>query len=101
MTKVSRMTFLEQVAKRSGLSEEDVLKFYDAMMAEMKEMMRQGKRVTLTGFGSFFMAKHKGHPVQFNKDEVHDYVVFKFSSSNVLNKKFREDYKNGLLKVAE
>lgn len=101
MTKVSRMTFLEQVAKRSGLSEEDVLKFYDAMIAEMKEMMCQGKRVTLTGFGSFFMAKHKGHPVQFNKDGVDDYVVFKFSSSNVLNKKFREDYKNGLLKVAE
>lgn len=101
MGKVSRTEFIKNVSTRSGFSEEDTIKFYDAFIKEIEETMRQGKSLTLTGFGNFFIAKHKGHPVQFSKEEVKDYVVFKFSCSNVLNKKFRDEYEKGLLKVKD
>lgn len=103
MTKINRTDFLRNVSKRSGMTYAETNHLYDAMIEEIKETMRQGKRLTLTGFGNFYISKHKGHPFQFDKNngKVEDYVVFKFSSSNALSKEFREDYKAGLLKVVE
>ena len=59
----------------------------DAIISDVKE----GKRVSLTGFGSFYSQIHRGHPVQFGTktERVPDYPVFKFAVSNVLNKDFR------------
>ena len=59
----------------------------DAIVSDVKA----GKRVSLTGFGSFYSQVHRGHPVQFGTktERVPDYPVFKFAVSNVLNKEFR------------
>lgn len=101
--KINKKVFLQAVAKDNGFEYDEVLDVYDAIVEGIKSVVRQGQRLTLTGFGTFYLAKHKGHPVQFEgKDgggEVNDYVVFKFSSSDVLNKQFREEYRNGDIKV--
>lgn len=63
----------------------------DTMLDTIVNDVKEGKRVSLTGFGSFYSQIHKGHPVQFGTktERVPDYPVFKFAVSNVLNKDFR------------
>lgn len=73
---------------RNGYSVEDVC---SAIFEEIKAIVLDGDRLSITGFGSFYSQTHKGHPVQFGRktDKVHDYRVFKFSASNVLNRALR------------
>lgn len=78
-----------------GLSERArinlVHRVVDTMLDTIISDVKDGKRVSLTGFGSFYSQIHRGHPVQFGvkTDRVPDYRVFKFAVSNVLNKDFR------------
>jgi DNA-binding protein HU-beta len=101
--KVNREEFLRRVEARltasgsvnkmsNGTPMFTVEDVYHAMLAELIELIQSGQRVSLTGFGSFYTQMHKGHPVQFGgkKDVVPAYRVFKFSASNVLNKRLRE-----------
>ena len=103
VTKVNKEEFLARVTTRlqeasssgadSGAKQKDfsVPEVCDAMLAEIEHIVGSGGRLSLTGFGSFYAQMHKGHPVQFGGTvkKVHDYPVFKFSASNVLNKKLR------------
>lgn len=102
--KINRDEFLDCVMRRlmdgssdNAISDTDAFAFslfdvYEAMTAELLDLVSKGYRVSLTGFGSFYAPMHKGHPVQFGskRDTVKDYRVFKFSASNVLNKHLRE-----------
>lgn len=92
MAKVSKGAFLEKVAERSGVPDDVVSAVYHTMISEIEDIMRSNEKLCLTGFGTFSLQRHKGHPVQFETEEpvVSDYVVFKFSASNVMNRKFRE-----------
>jgi nucleoid DNA-binding protein len=90
--KVSKKQFLADVATRVGLPVETVTSVYDGMLEETHDIVDSGKSLSLTGFGSFYLQKHKGHPVQFDKhDKVPDYLVFKFSASDVYNRRFRKE----------
>ena len=106
MTKINKEEFLKRVNARlqADLPDEEVVsskshhlytveQVWDAVEAEIKHIVRCGCRLSLTGFGSFYAQTHRGHPVQFGgqKEKVHDYKVFKFSASNVLNKMLRDD----------
>lgn len=103
MAKVNKEDFLERVASRLQIDSPDgevnlkakftVSEVYDAMIAEVEHVVRSGCRLSLTGFGSFYAQMHKGHPVQFGDQikKVADYPVFKFSASNVLNKRLRDE----------
>lgn len=89
-------------ASCDGVSKKLVTTIYDAFIAEIYKAAAEGKVVSLTGFGSFYLTKHKGHPVRCDKGlSISDYVLFKFSTSNVLNSKFREDYALGKCIVSE
>lgn len=91
--KINRKEYLERVAVRSGCSIDVVSHVYGAMISEIENIMKEHDRLLLTGFGSFYVHRHKGHPVQFGQkvNLVCDYPVAKFSASNVLNKKLREE----------
>lgn len=90
--KVNKEKFLSRVAKRAGISKSVVRKVYYAMIAEIEWIAQNEDKLTLTGFGTFYVQRHKGHPVQFGtrSTNVSDYLVFKFSASNVLNKRIRK-----------
>lgn len=91
-SKVSKKQFLADVAKRVGMPVEVVTTVYEGMIEETHDIVEMGKSLSLTGFGSFYLQRHKGHPVQFEKHAaVKDYLVFKFSASDVLNRRFREE----------
>lgn len=89
--KVNREDFLSRVAKRTGLELSDVNTVYYGIVSEIEDIARSGDKLSLAGFGSFYVQMHKGHPVQFGTHDrkVDDYMVFKFSASNVFNKKLR------------
>lgn len=91
MEKINKRDFIKHVAKKNDIPHARVLEVYDAIVNGIFDMVVMDKRVSLAGFGSFYLQKHKGHPVQFEAKNagVDDYVVFKFSTSDALNKKMR------------
>lgn len=98
MDKMNKRQFLRKVAAENGMTIADTTRAYNAIIKGIQDTVNQGTVVSLTGFGTFYLQKHKGHPVQFEdtENQVNDYVVFKFSASDVLNKKFRQLYKRGM-----
>lgn len=94
--KISRNRFLALAAKDSGIDVEVLSKSFDAIENRLYKDLASGKRVTLTGFGAFYLQKHKGHPVQFeDNSKMPDYVLMKFSTADVMNRRFRKDYEDG------
>lgn len=48
-----------QVSQRAGVSEEEVIKIFDAFISSIKESLKKGEKITITGFGTFSLAKRK------------------------------------------
>jgi nucleoid DNA-binding protein len=89
--RVTKKQFLADVAQEVDMPVDVVTKVFNACVDRTKNIVADGSTLTITGFGSFYLQRHKGHPVQFEgHGEVPDYVVFKFSASDVLNRRFRE-----------
>ena len=93
--KVNKNEFLSAVSKRSGFNMTVIRAVYAAFIEEIKNVVCHGYDLSLTGFGSFLLKKHKGHPVQFEAktDTVKDYIVLKFAASDVLMTDIRKNYK--------
>lgn len=101
--KINKNDFLQIVAEKTGVSIHDVEKVYETIVEEIQNITLSGKDVSLTGFGTFSVKHHKGHPVQvdFNKERsgsktksIPDYIVFKFSASSALTSRMRSRYHN-------
>lgn len=90
--KLNREDIIVRAAKKAGMTIEDMTDCVMAFEEAMVEAAMEGKTVCLTGFGKFYLQRHKGHPIQFAKDtpKVTNYLVFKFSASNVLNATLRK-----------
>lgn len=99
--KINRRTFLKIVSIESGHPKETVEEVYDAMENVAKKIISSGQELFLIGFGSFFLSRHKRHPVRYNASskDVGDYIVFKFSPSNVFVKKLREEDKKSRIQT--
>lgn len=67
-------------------------KIYETIRSHILDNVKSGAVVSLAGFGAFYLQKHKGHPVRFKKDNhsVPDYMVLKFSPSDVVNREIRQ-----------
>jgi nucleoid DNA-binding protein len=100
--KISKKHFLAAVAHDSGMSVENMTKAWDAISNGIHDQLAAGNTVTMTGFGSFYLQNHRGHPVQFEgRAAIQDYIVMKFSASDVLNKRFRKEYGEGEISMPE
>ena len=101
--KVNKNEFLGKIAEKTGLELNVVKTVYNAFVDEIRSVVCRGEDLSLTGFGSFSLKKHKGHPVQFEAktDKVKDYVVLKFAASDVLMSNIRRDYDKGEAKPAD
>lgn len=89
--KVNKNDFFERVAKRSGTNIKAVKQIYEAIVDEITSIVCEGDNLSLTGFGTFSLKTHAGHPVQFKSDlkNVDAYSVLKFTASDVLMMKIR------------
>lgn len=90
--KVTRKMLLQMIAAKSGLDMATVSKVYTAFVDSIVETVQNGNNISITGFGNFYLQKHKGHPVQFESHNSHvaEYALLKFSASDSLNKRLRE-----------
>lgn len=84
--RVSKRDFISRVAIRTGLSIRLVSEVYEAILDELRDLVRDRHTVVLTGFGRFYLQEHKGHKVRFGKSAVKDYAVLKFSASRSMNR---------------
>ena len=92
MAKISRRQFLGEVANANNISMDEATAAYNMIINGITAVCGRGDRLSLSGFGAFYLQQHKGHPVRFGKGVSDDYMVFKFSASGLLNKKFRDSY---------
>lgn len=90
--RVNKDAFTSAVSKRSGYTKEIVNNVCDAAIEETKDIVERGDTLSITGFGSFAVQKHKGHPVQFGDSSltVRPYSVFRFSPSHVFSRRLRD-----------
>lgn len=88
--RVNKREFVKRFARRAGVPVHVASLVYEAMIEELLEIVGNGDRLTLTGFGKFYPQEHKGHRVRFadadGKTEVDDYNVLKFSATRAVNK---------------
>lgn len=94
VNKMNKSQFLSYVAKKNDINSEILSQAYTAIVDGIADLTGNGRRLSLAGFGVFSAEIHKGHPVQFNPSAPHvdDYVVLKFSASDVLNRRIRKCY---------
>lgn len=93
LNKVNKSEFLKNIALRTGEPYNKVVKIYDGMIDELVAVAKSNRDLSLTGFGRFYVQKHKGHPVQFmgTSEKVADYEVLKFSAANIMNARLRNN----------
>lgn len=94
--KMNKSQFLSYVAHKNDIDNDILAQVYAAIVDGIADLTGNGKRLSLAGFGVFSAEIHKGHPVQFNPSAPHvdDYIVLKYSASDVLNRRIRECYGN-------
>lgn len=93
--RVNKREYLNRIARRAGVPVRVASLVYDAAVEELIEIVSQGEKLTLTGFGKFYPQKHKGHRVRVGfgdgeggeDSEVGDYNVLKFSATRAVNLK--------------
>ncbi len=64
--RVSKTEFVQRVARRANMSVRSATAAYNAIFGEIADLVANGNRVTLTGFGKFYAQEHKGHEVRFS-----------------------------------
>ncbi|MBL6452285.1 MAG: HU family DNA-binding protein [Porphyromonas sp.] len=93
MEKTTKTEFIKTVAEKAGLSQKDTKAVYEAMVEAIHEEMKKGNRLSLVGFGSFYVserAARKGinprtrKPIQIKASKS---VKFKPSTALDVNKK--------------
>lgn len=90
--KLNREAIVIEAARRAGTTVEDMTEYMNTIENVIRDAAKEGKIVSLIGFGTFYVQRHKGHPIQFAKDVNHvkDYLVYKFSAADVWNETLRE-----------
>lgn len=92
VSRMNRKDLIAYMAEQNGVSTDEAATAYAMTTKAIRDVVARGVKLSLSGFGVFYLQKHRGHPVQFQSgdDATGDYLVFKFSASNTLNKFIRE-----------
>lgn len=56
---MEQQELISEVAKESGISEEEASKIIEVFIETIKEGLSRGEKVTISGFGTFSLAKRK------------------------------------------
>lgn len=96
MNSMKKSAFISRLAAESGLTKAVANKVYKSFLNIIVSELMNGGSVSLTGFGVFTLAKHKGHEVSMNfeiasteKKVIDDYYILKFRASDTLKRKLR------------
>lgn len=56
---MEQQELISEVAKEAGISEEEASKIIEVFIETIKEGLSRGEKVTISGFGTFSLAKRK------------------------------------------
>ncbi|WP_299368879.1 HU family DNA-binding protein [uncultured Porphyromonas sp.] len=90
---MNKTDFIKTVADKAQLTQKDTKAVYEAMVETIHKEMKKGERLTLVGFGSFYVserAARKGINPQTGKTiqiKASKSIKFKPSSALDINKK--------------
>ena len=90
---MNKTDFIKTVAEKAQLTQKDAKAVYEAMVETIHEEMKKGERLSLVGFGSFYVserAARKGINPQTGKSiqiKASKSIKFKPSSALDINKK--------------
>ena len=90
---MNKTDFIKTVAEKAQLTQKDAKAVYEAMVETIHEEMKKGERLTLVGFGSFYVserAARKGINPQTGKSiqiKASKSIKFKPSTALDINKK--------------
>lgn len=90
--KLNREDIITMAARKAGTTIEDMTEYMEAIESSIREAALAGKTVSLMRFGTFYVQRHGGHPVQFTGgkgDKVSSYLVYKFSAAAAFNEELR------------
>ena len=92
--RMNRKNLVTYMATKYNISEDDAQSAYRMTMDAIRDLVAGGVKLSLSGFGVFYLQTHRGHPVRFQAagDRTESYLVFKFSASNTLNKFVRDKH---------
>ena len=99
-TKITKRPFITKLAEKKEYSPKEASDIYELFIDTLVSEVLKGNEVMLTGFGSFSLKCHKGHPIKFikkEKSQINEYLVLKFTASNTLSKKLRKCENNKIL----
>ena len=90
--KMNRSGLISYIAETKDIPFEEAEYMYNTVVDSICSVVASGVRLSLQGFGAFYLQLHKGQPVRFSSTQsvAKDYYVFKFSASSVLNQWFRQ-----------
>lgn len=95
--RINMKQITQRVAENTGCSNRMVKRITSALFCEISDILGDGDRFMVSGFGQFSTQKHKGHPVQFGQAKgrrvIEDYLVVKFEPSDVLIDNIRKKSK--------
>ena len=99
--KITEIELLSVVADKLDVPRSDVADIWNNIKQQIIDECSDGKTIMITGFGSFCIKRHKGHPIRFDSgtQAVSDYPVFKFSTSDILGRRLRQAYIDGQIKT--
>lgn len=90
---MNKTEFIKAIAEKAEMTQKDAKTLYGAMVETIHEEMKKGERLTLVGFGSFYVserAARKGINPQTGKTiqiKASKSIKFKPSSALDINKK--------------
>lgn len=96
--KMTKREFIAFLAEKNQISYRRAEKIYNMVFDGLESAVLSGRDLTLTGFGRFYLQKHRGHKIRGRgadglapgtKSRLDDYLVVKFSASEILNRKAR------------
>lgn len=92
--KMNKRGLITYLARTNDVSYCEAETMYEAVMGAIRDTVASNVRVSLAGFGVFYLQTHRGQKVQFRDRDpagvsVGDYLVFKFSASKTLNRRLR------------
>lgn len=94
--RLNKSELIRLVADKTNNSYTDVKNIIDTFLSSIEDGLKANNVVTISGFGTFKVEVHKGHPIQFKggvKQFIDDYPVLKFNVSKVMKDSLRDSYK--------
>ncbi len=96
-SKMNKKELVNAIAKESGLTKRDTRKFLRAFIQVIENTLRDGKKISIIKFGSFFpkVAKEKVIYSRYTDKPIvkPEHINYKFRFSEYFTKKIKRDKK--------